>query len=155
MKNIVRLLVLTLAAIVIFSPNVEAKLKRYKVVQEMSKIDWQLMNWTAAWRGTTKPASPFILERMEYDYAINKITIYLNGKAEQATDDSLNSSISGIITLLQERFPEFEADKELLVYYEIKSDKDPASSYIEYNEGSFNRNSSGPKTKTGESVYTY
>lgn len=155
MKNVFRLMVLILAALLIFASGAEAKLKKYKYIQETSKLDWQLLNWTAAWRGTTRPASPFILERMEYDHALSKIAIYVNGKTDQATDDNLNNSISGIVSLLQERFPDFEVKNDLIVYYEIKSDKDPKSSYIEYNNGDFNRNSLGPQTKTGENVYTF
>ncbi|MDI6605613.1 MAG: hypothetical protein QME65_00475 [Candidatus Omnitrophota bacterium] len=128
-------------------------LKRYTYTYDIAEIEWQLLNWTAAWCGTTTPADPFILERMEYYRTTRKVSIYLKGDPELATQDNLDKSIAGIVSLFSRRFsPDFDQGTDMAVYYELKSDKDKQNSaYIEYKNGSFSRqkseDSSGPAVK--------
>lgn len=120
-------------------PSAEAKLRKATYIQEISKIDWQLLNWTAAWRGTKKPADPFILERMEYDRDARQVEVYLNGDPKEATDENLQKSISGITAVLQDEFPDFEPRDDLIVHYSLKSEEDNKTLNITYKDGTFSR----------------
>src|SRR3989338_7192847 len=120
----------------IFFSFARADLQRYTYPYDISQIEWQLLNWTAAWRGSTTLANPFILENMEYDRKANRVHIYLSGKVEEASDENLEKSINTIISRFQERFPKFEAKEDLVVHYNLKSEKNETS-YREYSDGAF------------------
>lgn len=122
-----------------FNRSAQAKITAYTYPYDISQIEWQVLNWTTAWRGTTTPAEPFILERMEYDRKEKKVNIYLSGRPEQATDDNLNKSINGITSLFHQHFSKFEPQSDLIVHYELKSEKDEKTLYIKYNEGAFSK----------------
>jgi hypothetical protein len=149
-----------------FIDTAQANLKRYTYSYDIAEIEWQLLNWTAAWRGTAFPAAPFILDRMEYDRITRKISIYLKGDPDLAAQDNLDKSIAGIVSLFSRRFPpDFDQATDIAVYYELtdvsgnngyvppdeqavsinnrnvsKSEKDGQNSvYIEYKDGAFSR----------------
>jgi len=114
-----------------FTGNALANLNRYSYPYDISQLEWQLLNWTTAWRGTATPASPFILERMECDRKGWKVTLYVNGMFSQATDESLKTSIDNITSTFKNRFPEFDPKTDLTVYYNL------GSSTMVYKDGNF------------------
>ncbi|MBC8436646.1 MAG: hypothetical protein H8D90_01995 [Candidatus Omnitrophica bacterium] len=124
-----------------FTDTAQANLKRYTYSYDIAEIEWQLLNWTAAWRGTTTPAKPFILDRMEYDRGTRKVSIYLKGDTDLDTQQNLNKSIEGIVSLFSKRFPpDFDQTTDIVVYYELKSAQDGRDSvYINYENGVFSR----------------
>lgn len=134
-----KLFALFIALLLSFSTTAQARLTAYTYPYDISEIEWQILNWTAAWRGTTTPAEPFILERMEYDRKEKKANIYLTGRPEQASDDNLNKTITGITSLFHQRFPNFEPESDLIVHYNLKSEKGEKTLYIEYNQGAFSK----------------
>lgn len=136
-----------------FSDTAQARLKRYTYSYDIAEIEWQLLNWTAAWRGTTTPADPFTLERMEYSRKDWKVYIYLTGDTSLDTQANLDKSIEGIVSLFSRRFPpEFDQKTDIVVYYELKSREGgggPVS--ITYSNGAFSRGKSAPGS-SGPSV---
>lgn len=124
-----------------FTDTAQAKLKRYTYSYDIAEIEWQLLNWTAAWRGTTTPADPFILERMEYDRKTLKVYIYLRGDTNLDTQQNLDKSIEGIASVFSRRFPpDFDQVTDIVVYYELKSAQDGRGPvYINYKNGTFSR----------------
>lgn len=120
--------------------SADARLRKYINPYDISEIEWQVLNWTAAWRGTTTPAEPFILERIEYERTDVKVHIYLQGRHPQNTQENLDKSIAGIGALFTARFPEFEAGKDLVVSYKIIPADGSGESYkIKYDNGVFRR----------------
>jgi len=142
-----RLKLCGLLVLLLLSSNVTvwANLAKYTYSYDISQIEWQLLNWTAAWRGTTVPAAPFVLERMEFDRKERIIKIYVNGAANQASEDNLKESIDKINTNISQRFFEFDPKSDLVVYYSLG-----AVSY-EYINGSF-KDTTVNKTPKPESV---
>jgi hypothetical protein len=127
-----------------FIANAQANLKGYTYPYDISQIEWQALNWTAAWRGTTTPADPFTLDRIEYDRNERMVVVYLNGNLDDASDDNLKKSIDGINSLFQQRFTNFDILTDALVYYQLK-DKDQKMSYKEYKNGAFADRQSAPE----------
>lgn len=125
--------------------SAQARVDGYTYPYDISQIEWQLLNWTSAWRGTTTPADPFTLERMEYDRNTKKVLIYLTGKIDDASEDNLKKSIDGIVSVFQKRFPNFNLDNDAYVYYKLGSDKDQNILYKEYNNGTFSDQQSPPE----------
>ncbi|TRZ93983.1 hypothetical protein D4R78_07165 [bacterium] len=125
--------------------GVWANLAQYTYSYDISQIEWQLLNWTVAWRGTTTPAAPFILERMDFDRRERIIKIYVNGLANQASEDNLKESIDKINANISQRFSEFDPKSDLVVYYSLG-----AASY-EYINGGF-KDTTANKTPKLESV---
>ncbi len=113
------------------SGNALANLSSYSYPYDISQLEWQLLNWTTAWRGTATPVSPFILERMECDRKGWKVIIYVNGMFSQATDENLKGSIDNITSTFKNRFPEFDPKTDLTVYYNL------GSSTMVYKDGNF------------------
>jgi hypothetical protein len=128
-----------------FMGKAQARVDGYTYPYDISQIEWQLLNWTSAWRGTITPADPFTLDRMEYDRNTKKVLIYLTGKTDTATDENLKKSIDGIVSLFQKRFPNFNLDSDAYVYYKLTSDKDQNVSYKEYKNGTFTDQQSPPE----------
>lgn len=133
--------------------NSEAKLKKYMQPVDMSALEWQILNWSMNFRGTTIPADPFILNGMEYDRGSYKINIYLSGKSQLATDSNLKKSVVGITGLFQQRFPDFDAKNDLIVHYNLKPEKEGADTDLEYSQGSFGPKGAGVESPSMESVY--
>lgn len=122
----------------IFIGSAEAGFRRYTYSYDISEIEWQFLNWTAAWRGTTILADPFTLDRMAYDRKTKKANIYLSGKDKDASEINLNRSLEQIISLFNNHFPpEFDAKTDLVIHYILKSDDAQKITYIKYEDGSF------------------
>ena len=117
--------------------NAQARVDGYTYPYDISQIEWQLLNWTSAFRGTSTPADPFVLERMEYDRNTKKVIIYLTGKTEDATEENLKKSIDGIAALFKPRFSNFNLDTDGYVCYKLKSADGQNISYKEYKNGAF------------------
>ena len=148
MKTGLRISALLLVLASLFSASEAwAKLRNYTYPYDISQIEWEILNWTAAYRGTTKPADPFILDRMQYDRKIRKVLVYLFGKPDQATDENLNKSVDGITKLVQQRLSKFDPVTDLYVYYTLKEENKP-DKYKEYRDGSFTDRSSPPEEPT-------
>jgi len=130
------LILLTLVSLTLLS-SAQAKLNRFTYPYDISQLEWQLLNWTAAWRGTTKPADPFTLERMEYQRKERKVHIYLTGKTELGREENYKKAIEKITLTFQESFSDFEPQEDLMVHFNLTSETDNKSSYLEYNNGSF------------------
>jgi hypothetical protein len=120
-----------------FSVNTYAALGDYLRSYDISWLEWQILNWTTAFRGTTTPAGPFILERIEYDRKSRLINIHVSGSAESATEDNLKESIDGITALFHEKFPKFDPKADLTVYYKLESEADKQAVSMVYSNGSF------------------
>ncbi|MFH0763161.1 MAG: hypothetical protein V1925_04665 [Candidatus Omnitrophota bacterium] len=142
--RIVLILAMSCFCLLSFTSTAGANLKRYTQSYDIAEVEWQLLNWTAAWRNTTTPAKPFILERMEYSRQTRKISIYLKGEASMDTQDNLDKSIEGIVSLFAGRFPpDFDQATDITVYYELESEEEGQKPvYIEYNNSSFSRQKS-------------
>lgn len=124
--------------LVIFVGGVSfASITGYTYPLDISQLEWQLLNWTSAWRDTLTPADPFTLERMEYDRKAEKIHIYLRGKSEDATDDNLKKSLQGITSIFSDRFPKVKIEEDLVIHYSLTSDAEPKSVKLEYKNGNF------------------
>lgn len=121
----------------LWASSVQAGLRDYVRPYDISEVEWYALNWTSAWRGTLTPADPFILERIEYSRQMKKIIVYIDGKAEDATQDNLNKSVKGITGAFREKLPEFKPETDLTVKYTLKSEDEEKLSYIEYNAGKF------------------
>lgn len=121
-----------------------ASLKGYTYPYDISQIEWQILNWTAAFRGTDTPGDPFTLERMEYDRPSRKVMIYLKGSVEFASEDNLKKSVQGCTLLFKERFPDFNPESDLRVFYKLTSSESQDLIYKEYKEGSFSDALSAP-----------
>ena len=96
------------------------------------------MNWTAAYRGTTTPGDPFILERIEYDRNARKVRIYLKGGVNLASEDNLKKSLDSCATLFKQSFTDFDPSGDLYISYKLSSSDGQSITYKEYQEGSFN-----------------
>ena len=131
-----------LLGILCFS-NLPAAVKNYTYPYDISQMEWQLLNWTSAWRQTTNPANPFTLERMEYDRSAKKVNIYLSGDSGLAKDEFLKKGMDGIADLFRGRFPEVDAVKDLLVHITLRSAQDDKSIIIEYKDGNFANQTEG------------
>jgi hypothetical protein len=118
--------------------NAQASLKGYTYSYDISQVEWQILNWTAAFRDTNTPGNPFILERMEYNRKAKKVMIYLKGGLNLASDDNLKKSLDGCTTLLKQRFPDFDSTEDLYISYKLTSSDGQNVTYKEYKEGSFN-----------------
>jgi hypothetical protein len=132
----------------IFVTNAHASLKGYTYPYDISQIEWQILNWTAAFRGSTTPGEPFTLERMEYDRSARKVMIYLKGSVEFASEDNLKKSVDGCALLFKQRFPDFDQVGDLYISYKLSSPDSQEVTYKEYQEGSFSDGQSAP-TSTG------
>ncbi|MDD5355877.1 MAG: hypothetical protein PHY56_05035 [Candidatus Omnitrophica bacterium] len=124
--------------------NAQASLKGYTYPYDISYIEWQSLNWTAAFRDTATPAAPFILERIEYNRDERKVIVYLRGALEDASDENLKKSIDGIVSLFHPRFPNFDPLTDLSVQYKLK-DNEENTSYKAYNDGVFNNQQFPPE----------
>lgn len=131
----------------------EANIRNHMYTYDISQLDWQLLNWTSAWRGTTRLAEPFILDRMEFDRQDRKIIVYLDGTLEQATEENLKKSIQNITEVFRTKFPTFEPKEDLIVYYTLKS-QDGNKVYKQYITGASVDKSLQQKEKPSGS-YTY
>ena len=149
MRRDVKLFLLFVLISLCFMGNAQANLKGYTYPYDISQIEWQVLNWTAAWRGTTTPADPFTLDRIEYNRNERKVIVYLNGNLDDASDENLKKSIDSINSLFQQRFTNFDIITDALVYYKLK-DKDQKISYKEYKNGTFTDRQSPPE----EPVFT-
>lgn len=142
MRIRVKLFGLSVLLILSFASSASANLSRYMYLYDISMLEWQLLNWAAAWHGTTTPADPFVLERMEYDRKERKINIYLSGAPDKKTDDNLKKSIDNISSNIQQRFPEFDPKSDLIAHYSF------GSFACEYKDGTFrDSNSSVQESK--------
>lgn len=123
-----------------------ADIKRYTYTYDIAEVEWQLLNWTAAWRNTTTPAGPFTLDRMAYSREARQISVYLKGDTSLDTQDNLDKSISQLVSLFSERFrPNFDPAKDMVVYYDLRSAEDKDNpAYIEYRNGAFSRGKENP-----------
>ncbi|MFH1441927.1 MAG: hypothetical protein ABIH18_07820 [Candidatus Omnitrophota bacterium] len=137
MRNLIVFIFISLLLSFVFVNNSQARIRQYINPYDISQIEWQLLNWTAAWRDTTTPAFPFTLERMEYDRTKRKVIIYLQGKSEFATDENLRKSIDGIASLFNQKFPEFNPKEDMIVYYSLISPEGNKTVPIKYENGSF------------------
>lgn len=128
-----------LAVILFFSflAIADAKMRKYSYPYDISQVEWQLLNWTAAWRGTTSPAGPFVLDRLECDRDGWIVNVYVTGTPDLATDENLKKSIDNITKVFQDKFPDFVAETDLIVHYNLLS-ADGNKVYKEYSAGSFN-----------------
>ncbi len=137
----------------IFIGSAEARLKRYTYPYDIAEIEWQFLNWTAAWRGTTALADPFTLDRLVYDRQTRKANIYLSGKDTDAAQANLDKSIKEIISLFSKRFsPDFDANTDLVVHYMLKSEDAKKITYIKYEDSSFTTkklNADDPQAQLG------
>lgn len=126
-----------------------AKLNNYVYPYDISEIEWKVLNWTAAWKGTTTPADPFILDRMEYSRKDYKINVYVKGKSEDDTEDNRNKSIEGITKTLKDNLAQFDPKTDLTVHYTISQSDDPTKTYeLTYDNGSFDSSSIAPSAST-------
>ncbi len=137
MKKIIIFIPVFFLSFFILLNNSQARIRQYINPYDISQMEWQLLNWTAAWRGTTTPSFPFTLERMEYDRPSLKVIIYLQGKSELAVDENLRKSIDSISSLFSQKFPEFNVKEDLIVYYSIISSQGDKTVTIKYENGSF------------------
>jgi len=138
MKPKAEIYIIAALLIFIFCGSAEARLKRYTYSYDIAEIEWQFLNWTAAWRGTTALAEPFILDRLVYDRTTKKANVYLSGKESDGAQVNLDKSKNQIISLFGRRFsPEFDANTDLVVHYLLKSEDAKKITYIKYEDGSF------------------
>jgi len=149
MKRRIFILALLLFVIpVLFPANSSADISRYTYPYDISQLEWQLLNWTAAWRGTITPADPYILERMEYNRTERKIYLYVKGTSFAQED--LNSSIKNITDTFQKTFLQFAPETDLVVDY--RSGKDTV---MEYRDGNFvNSSRTSTQASMGTSMAT-
>ncbi len=155
MRPVLKVSLLFLLLSLCFMANAQARVDGYTYPYDISQIEWQLLNWTSAWRGTTTPADPFTLERMEYDRSTKKVLIYLTGKTDTATEENLKKSIDGITALFKPRFSNFNLDTDAYVYYKLKSADGQSTSYKEYKNGAFADQQSSPEPpRYGEPAMT-
>ena len=115
-----------------------ATVKGYTYPYDISQIEWQILNWTAAYRDTTTPGDPFILERIEYDRPTRKVMIYLRGSVELASDENLQKSLNGCAGLFKQRFTDITPEGDFYISYKLtSSDGQNNLTYKEYKQGSF------------------
>jgi len=119
----------------------EAKMRNYTYPYDISQLEWQLLNWTAAWRGTTSLTDPFVLDRLECDRNGWIVNVYVTGSADMATDENLKKSIDNITKTFQEKFAEFVPETDLIVHYDLRL-PDGSKIYKEYSAGSSNEGQS-------------
>jgi hypothetical protein len=148
MKISLKIFVLSVLVSLFFTFPAQAKLKGYTYPYDISQIEWETLNWTAAYRNTTTQTDPFTLDRIQYDRKIRKVLVYVSGQLVQATDENLKKCVDGIVKLFQQRLPNFEASTDLFVYYTLKQDGNTQVKYKEYKEGSFSDRSSPPEEPT-------
>lgn len=148
MNTTLKISALFISASLLFMPQAQAKLKGYTYPYDISQIEWVILNWTAAYRGTTTPTDPFTLDKIQYDRKMRKVVVYANGQAAQATDENLKKSVDGILKLFVPRFPNFDASTDLFVYYTLKQEDKPDLKYKEYKGGSFSDRNSPPEELT-------
>ena len=115
----------------------QAVLSRYTYTYDISQLEWQILNWTSAYRGTLTPGDPFTLERIEYDRKPAKVIVYLTGTPDIASEDNLNKSLKGITSLFAQRFPGFDPETDLIIYYKLSSGDGQEASYKQYSAGDF------------------
>jgi len=114
----------------------EAKMRKYSYPYDISQLEWQLLNWTSAWRGTTNLTDPFTLDRLECDRNGWIVNVYVSGDSDLGTEDNLQKSINNITEVFQNRFKDFVAETDLIVHYNLVS-KDGVKVYKEYFAGAF------------------
>lgn len=137
MAQRVKLVILLVSLSFVLAPCAQAKLNRFTYPYDISQLEWQLLNWTAAWRGTATPGGPFTLERMEYQRKERKVHIYLTGNTELGTEANFKKAIENITSTFKGSFPDFEPQEDLTAHFNLASEKENKSSYLEYNNGSF------------------
>ena len=120
-----------------FAGNAGARLNDYLYPCEVSHLDWYLLTWLTAWRGSTIPAGPFVLDRMHYDRETRKIEIFVTGKVGEETDDNLQRSIEGISEKFQDTLREFDPVTDLKVYYDLEIFGSDDTKRIIYEGGEF------------------
>jgi len=137
-------LFLILSACFIISPA-QAVLSKYTYSYDISQIEWQILNWTSAYRGTLTPGDPFTLERIEYNRKTSKVFIYLTGTLATASDENLNKSVDGCTALFKQRFPGFDATTDLTIFYKFSPAAGQDLVYKEYSNGVFADRQSAPE----------
>lgn len=142
--KIIKTVFLVLVLSLISSGPVLAKLSTYTYPYDISEIEWKVLNWTAAWKGTTNPGDPFILDRIEYDRKTKKIVVYLTGKNKDDTEDNLKKSADKTGKTIKGLLAEFDMNTDLIINYTISSSDDPNKTYeISYENGAFDKAGSG------------
>jgi len=139
-KLILAFLFLTLC----FVGSAQASVNQYTYPYDISQIEWQILNWVSAYRGTVTPGDPFTLERMEYDRKTFKVIIYLTGTPDISGEENLKKSVEGCTTLFKNRFPNFDATTDLIIYYKLLSGIGQEAVYKEYSNGDFSDRQSAP-----------
>ena len=114
----------------------EAKMRNYSYPYDISQLEWQLLNWTAAWRGTTILTDPFTLDRLECDRDGWIVNVYVTGNSMLGIVDNLQKSVDNITKVFQEKFKEFVPETDLIVHYNLQS-FDGTKVYKQYVGGSF------------------
>ncbi len=136
MRKRIMFLILSLGFCFMLVNDAQAVIKDYTYPYDISQIEWQLLNWTSAWRQTTRGTDPFTLDRMEYDRTTRKVNIYLSGSAELASEGNLQKGMDTIAKLFIERFKKIDPEAELLLHITLL-DKDNKETIIEYKDGLF------------------
>ncbi len=138
------LLSLILLSCFLISPA-QAVLNKYTYSYDISQIEWQILNWTSAYRDTLTPGDPFTLERIEYNRKTLKVIIYLTGTLDKASQDNLNKSLLGCTTLFKQRFSGFDATTDLIIFYKFLPPEGQGLVYKEYSNGVFTDRQSAPE----------
>jgi hypothetical protein len=133
----------------------QAKLKGYTYPYDISQVEWEILNWTAAYRGTVTYTAPFVLERMQYDRNTAKIVVYVTGQSAQASDENLKKSIDNLTKLFSQRLSKFEAPADLVVYYKLKQTGAAGMKYKIYEDGSFSSRDALPEEPVSEPNYPH
>ena len=131
----------------------QAVLSKYTYSYDISQLEWQILNWTSAYRGTLTPGDPFTLERIEYNRKSSKVTVYLTGMLDLATDENLNKSLSGITDLFSRRFPGFDPAADLIINYKLMPDSGQEAVCKEYSAGEFNDRQPAPDAGPSDKRY--
>lgn len=134
MRARLMLLVLSFVFCFVLVSDAQAVMRDYTYPYDISQIEWQLLNWTAAWRNSTQGTNPYTLERMEYDRSALKVHIYLSGPGELASEENLQKGMDTIAKLFTGRFKKIDPEKEILLHISLL-DKDNKPISIEYKNG--------------------
>jgi len=145
-------LLLILLSCFIASPA-HAVLSKYTYTYDISQLEWQILNWTSAYRGTLTPGDPFNLERIEYNRKNAKVIVYLTGMLDLSSEDNLNKSLDGVSSLFAQRFPGFDPKTDLIIYYKLLPLTGQDAVYKEYNAGEFNDRKSAPDAVSSDTRY--
>jgi len=130
-----------------------AVLSKYTYTYDISQLEWQILNWTSAYRGSLTPGDPFTLERIEYNRKTAKVIVYLSGMLDLSSEDNLNKSLGGVTRLFAQRFPGFDSKTDLIIYYKLLPLTGQDAVYKEYSAGEFNDRQSAPDTGSSDTRY--